>query len=570
MDRRQLLAAALAPLAWRVAPDALPSTAFAATAERDGKMSKTTQRIIECNGIHINIAEQGEGPLVLLVHGFPNPGSRGGIRSTRLLPPVSVLSPPTCAATARVMRRRRSTSTRSCILSATWSAFSMPWVRRPPLSSGMIGAPASPGRPRSCGPTASGRSAALSVPFRPRGKAPPTSLMPRTENAQFYQLYFQEEGPAEAELGRDPRATIRNMLFGASGDGVAAARAAAAAGGPAPNLGMVPKGGGFLQGPGAPKTLPSWLSESDIDFYGEEFRRSGFRGALNYYRNIDRNWEITGAMAGLQVTVPASNRGRSRLRGLLPRHGPVARKPEELRSRLAQDPDASRLRSLDPAGAAERSQRRARRIHSSPAEPLMTTLTSHRSSSPGNQAMKVRQMAMLAGPVLPTLLKLALPTVVVLVVQTLVGVAETYFVSFLGTAALAGVSLVFPIFMLMQMMSNGGIGGGVASSIARAMGAGKVAEAEALALNALVLAVVFGVSLPAPNGCLARPSTGCSAARREPSARPSNMATSSFPARSLSGSSAFWRRPFAAPATRWCRRPSFCWACSCCFHFRRR
>ena len=64
-------------------------------------------------------------------------------------------------------------------------------------------------------------------------------------------------------------------------------------------------------------------------------------------------------------------------------------------------------------------------------------------------------MAMLAGPVLPALLKLALPTVVVLVVQTLVGVAETYFVSFLGTEALAGVSLVFPIFMLMQMARFG-------------------------------------------------------------------------------------------------------------------
>ena len=123
----------------------------------------------------------------------------------------------------------------------------------------------------------------------------------------------------------------------------------------------------------------------------------------------------------------------------------------------------------------------------------MTTLTSHPSSSAGNQAAKIKQMAMLAGPVLPALLKLALPTVVVLIVQTLVGVAETYFVSFLGTEALAGVSLVFPIFMLMQMMSNGGIGGGVASSIARAIGAGKVAEAEALALNALVVAVVFGV-----------------------------------------------------------------------------
>jgi pimeloyl-ACP methyl ester carboxylesterase len=147
--------------------------------------------------------------------------------------------------------------------------------------------------------------AALSVPFRPRGKAPPTSLMPGNDNAQFYQLYFQEPGVAEAELGRDPRATIRNMLFGASGDGVAAARAAASAGGPAPNLGMVPKGGGFLQGPGAPKNLPAWLEESDIDFYGEEFKRSGFGGPLNYYRNLDRNWEITGAVAGLSVSIPA-------------------------------------------------------------------------------------------------------------------------------------------------------------------------------------------------------------------------------------------------------------------------
>jgi putative MATE family efflux protein len=110
----------------------------------------------------------------------------------------------------------------------------------------------------------------------------------------------------------------------------------------------------------------------------------------------------------------------------------------------------------------------------------------------GDEAAKIKQRTMLEGPVLPTLLKLALPTLVVMVVQTLVGVAETYFVSFLGTDAIAGVSLVFPIFMLMQMMSNGGIGGGVASSIARAMGAGKVAEAEALVLNALVLAVAFG------------------------------------------------------------------------------
>jgi pimeloyl-ACP methyl ester carboxylesterase len=145
----------------------------------------------------------------------------------------------------------------------------------------------------------------LSVPFYPRGKVRPTSAMPRTENAEFYQLYFQTPGPADAELGRDPRLTIRSMLFGASGEGAAAARAAVASGGPVPSLGMVPKGGGFLQGPGAPATLPAWLSESDVDFYAAEFKRTGFTGALNWYRNFDRNWELQGSLQGAPVTVPA-------------------------------------------------------------------------------------------------------------------------------------------------------------------------------------------------------------------------------------------------------------------------
>jgi pimeloyl-ACP methyl ester carboxylesterase len=146
---------------------------------------------------------------------------------------------------------------------------------------------------------------ALSVPFRPRGPVRPTSVMPQTADAQFYQLYFQEPGVAEAELERDPRATVRTMLYGASGEGAAAIRAAAASSGTAPNIGMVPKNGGFLRGSRAPATLPAWLSEADIDFYADEFKRSGFRGPLNYYRNIDRNWELTAAFTGVKVTVPA-------------------------------------------------------------------------------------------------------------------------------------------------------------------------------------------------------------------------------------------------------------------------
>jgi pimeloyl-ACP methyl ester carboxylesterase len=146
--------------------------------------------------------------------------------------------------------------------------------------------------------------AALSVPFRPRGPVPPTSVMPQTADAQFYQLYFQQPGVAEAELERDPRATVRNMLYGASGEGVAAIRAAAASGAAAPNLAMVPKGGAFVRASGAPAPLPAWLSETDLDFYAE-FKRSGFRGGLNYYRNLDRNWQLMAAFTDVRVTIPA-------------------------------------------------------------------------------------------------------------------------------------------------------------------------------------------------------------------------------------------------------------------------
>lgn len=100
--------------------------------------------------------------------------------------------------------------------------------------------------------------------------------------------------------------------------------------------------------------------------------------------------------------------------------------------------------------------------------------------------------ALLEGPITQQLLGLAWPVLIVLTLQTFVGVAETYFVSRLGTDAVAGVALVFPVFMLMTMMSNGGIGGGVASAIARAIGAGRRQDAEALVLHAVVIGVVFG------------------------------------------------------------------------------
>ena len=110
------------------------------------------------------------------------------------------------------------------------------------------------------------------------------------------------------------------------------------------------------------------------------------------------------------------------------------------------------------------------------------------------RAMASRTRAMLDGAILPVLLRLAAPNFTVMAVQTIVGVVETYFVGWLGADALAGVSLVFPLLMLMQTMAAGGIGGGVASTIARALGGELPDKADALALHALLIALGFGVA----------------------------------------------------------------------------
>jgi putative MATE family efflux protein len=108
--------------------------------------------------------------------------------------------------------------------------------------------------------------------------------------------------------------------------------------------------------------------------------------------------------------------------------------------------------------------------------------------------MDPRTRALLEAPIAPTLLRLAAPNVLVLVAQAAAGLIETYFIGRLGTDALAGVALVFPVVMLMQMMSGGAMGGGIASSIARALGAGRRADAGALTLHALVIALGFGAA----------------------------------------------------------------------------
>jgi pimeloyl-ACP methyl ester carboxylesterase len=268
-------------------------------------MSEPTQRTIESNGIRLNIAEQGKGPLVLLCHGFPEswyswrhqiaalaaagfhavaPDMRGYGNSDR---PEAIDQYTIFHLVGDMVGLLDALPTKTAVIVGhDWGA-GVAWQA----------ARLRPDRFRAV--------ACLSVPYRPRSPVPPTSVMPRTADAQFYQLYFQQPGVAEAELERDPRMSVRTMLYGGSGEGAAAIRALAASGAAAPNVGMVPKDGGFLRGAGTPAVLPAWLSEADIDFYAGEFRRSGFRGPLNYYRNVDRNWELLAAFADVKVTVPA-------------------------------------------------------------------------------------------------------------------------------------------------------------------------------------------------------------------------------------------------------------------------
>jgi pimeloyl-ACP methyl ester carboxylesterase len=133
----------------------------------------------------------------------------------------------------------------------------------------------------------------LSVPYTPRGSTAPVEVLRAFFTDQFYMCYFQRPGVADAELSRDPRATFRRVLTAASGEG--------GAGG----VPVVPDGGGFLDLCPEPAELPAWLSESDIDVFVSEFAESGFTGPLNWYRALDLSWELMAAWQHAKIRVPA-------------------------------------------------------------------------------------------------------------------------------------------------------------------------------------------------------------------------------------------------------------------------
>ena len=247
------------------------------------KYPNINQRRVETNGISLNIAEQGEGPLVLMLHGFPE--SWYSWRHQ-----FSALAEAGYHAVAPDMRGYGDSD----------KPFEIEAYNQVEVVNDIIGLiPALGyetavvfghdwGAPTawSCAlnhPDKVSAVGALSVPFRPRGDSPPLATLTAIfKDRFFYQLYFQEPGKAETELEKDPALTIRKFYHMASGEMNTSL------------LSDKPADADLLSDLPDPGTeMGPWISEEDVSFYANEFRQSGFRGPLSYYRNMDLTWELT-------------------------------------------------------------------------------------------------------------------------------------------------------------------------------------------------------------------------------------------------------------------------------------
>jgi pimeloyl-ACP methyl ester carboxylesterase len=251
--------------------------------------------MIATNGIQMHVAEQGEGPLVVLCHGFPElwyswryqiealaeagyhvvaPDQRGYGRTDR---PEGVEEYDIVHLTDDLLGLLDALGEeRAVFIGHDWGG-PVVWHL----------AQRAPARVRAVG--------ALSVPFVPRGLRDPITSMKATFGDNFfYILYFQEPGVADADLDRDPEDTLRRALRATSSRETSR------------GLRPIPREGtGWREWLPEPGPLPEWLTRADLEYYVGEFSRTGFTGGLNWYRNISRNWEITADLAQTKVVVPA-------------------------------------------------------------------------------------------------------------------------------------------------------------------------------------------------------------------------------------------------------------------------
>lgn len=252
-----------------------------------------SERRVATNGIELNIAEQGQGPLVLMCHGFPE--SWYSWRHQ-----FQALADAGYHAVAPDMRGYGSSDKPHAIEAynqvnvvndiiglipalgyETAVVFGHDW-----------GAPTA----WSCAlnhPNKVTAVGALSVPFSPRGEVPPLDMLQEIFKDQFfYQLYFQAEGLAEAEFEKDVRSALRKFYHLASAQN---------------DLSLMPTksvDADLLSDLLDPQEMGAWLSEENLQFYTTEFTNSGFRGPLNYYRNLNLTWQLTEA-APTTIAQPA-------------------------------------------------------------------------------------------------------------------------------------------------------------------------------------------------------------------------------------------------------------------------
>jgi pimeloyl-ACP methyl ester carboxylesterase len=254
------------------------------------------RRTIRSNGIDLSVIEHGEGPLIVLCHGFPElsyswrhqipalaragfhavaPDMRGYGRSDRPPGPegydiVNLADDMTGLLDALDEER-------AIFVGHDWGA-AVVWGLAT-LRSERVRA-----------------VAALSVPYRPRSSRPPVgSLKYLFGDTFFYMLYFQAVGPADEELARDPRESLARFYWSASGDASAGFTTVRDHHG----MGLLD----VLAEP--PDPFPAWLSAADLDHYASEFAKTGFSGGLSYYRSMDRTWELTEGIGEAHVTQPA-------------------------------------------------------------------------------------------------------------------------------------------------------------------------------------------------------------------------------------------------------------------------
>jgi pimeloyl-ACP methyl ester carboxylesterase len=253
-----------------------------------------THRFVRANGIEMHLAEQGAGPLIVLCHGFPESwyswrhqlSALAGAGYRAVAPDMrgygQTEQPPEIERYTQLHHVGDMVGlvealgeTEAVIAGHDWGA-AVAWnaaLMRPDVFRAVI---------------------VLSVPYSPRSDVPPTPALRAMAGENFmYMLYFQTPGVAEVELERDVRSTLRRLLYAASGEAPAAWRA------------VMPRRETLLEGMPDPVTLPAWLTETDLDVYAREFERTGFRGGLNWYRNLDRTWELMAAYQRAKVTPPA-------------------------------------------------------------------------------------------------------------------------------------------------------------------------------------------------------------------------------------------------------------------------